>query len=252
MLKFGNKFVNVGGTYLTGFNINYNPLNLPPNTIRVRTLNGNSPIKDSQTSYETAILVDGTNDVYDVYKSGTSFEKLLSNSTNVVEVIGADTTNVTNMSSMFEGCRALTSVTLFDTSSVTTMYKMFHNCDSLTSIPLFYTSRVTNMSGMFYCCLKLPSVPLFDTSSVTDMGGMFYLCSSLTIIPLFNTTKVTSMGGMFRDCTNVKSGALALYQQASTQTTPPTNHYLTFNNCGTNTQEGAAELAQIPRDWKSL
>jgi hypothetical protein len=41
-----------------------------------------------------------------------------------------------------------------------------------------------------------------------------------------------------------------LYQQASTQTNPPTNHDATFRSCGRDTTTGAAELAQIPSDWK--
>jgi len=55
---------------------------------------------------------------------------------------------------------------------------------------------------------------------------------------------------MFYQCTNVQSGALALYQQASSQTTPPTSHNQTFYNCGSNTTTGSAELAQIPSGWK--
>jgi surface protein len=78
----------------------------------------------------------------------------------------------------------------------------------------------------------------------------FNSCSSLTSIPLFDTSKVTNMGSTFRDCQNVESGALALYQQASSQSNPPSNHSQTFTNCGTNTQTGAEELAQIPSDWK--
>lgn len=176
---------------------------LPANTVRVRTSDGNAPTKGSSyTSYETATLVSGTSDVYDVYKSGTSFKLLLLNSTNVVEVLGANTTGITDMYGMFKGCTALTAVPLFDTSSVTTMYMMFQGCSSLTYIPLFVTSRVTNM----------------------------------------NMT--------FQSCTNVQSGALALCQQVSTQATPPTYHDRTFQNCGSNTTTGAAELAQIPSNWK--
>ena len=52
------------------------------------------------------------------------------------------------------------------------------------------------------------------------------------------------------DCNNVESGALALYNQLSTQTTPPSNHSQTFYDCGSNTTTGAAELAQVPSDWK--
>ena len=203
-----------------------NPLNLPPNTVRVRTNDGAAPKKISNTSYETATLVEGTTDVYDVYKSGTDFAFLFFNSNNVEEVLGANTTGITNMYAMFNYCTSLTNVALFDTSSVTDMRIMFVNCYSLTS------------------------VPLFDTSSVTNMYSMFNKCSALTSAPLFNTSSVVFMNGMFEYCNNVQSGALALYQQASTQANPPSKHTGAFKNCGSDTTTGAAELAQIPDDWK--
>lgn len=203
----------------------YNPLGLPANTVRVRTSNGNVPYKSFRTSYNTATLVQGTSDVYDVYKSGTSFGSLLSGSNNVVEVLGANTTGITQM------------------------YGMFHDCSSLTSVQLFDTSNVTTMESMFLECSNLTSVPLFDTSNVTNMNSMLNLCGQLTTIPLFDTSKATDMGYMFSGCTRVQSGALALYQQASTQTTPPSNHNNTFNNCGRDTTTGGAELAQIPSSW---
>ena len=276
----------------------YNPLNLPPNTVRVRTNDGKAPDKGPGTTYETATLVSGTTDVYDVYKSGTSFYSLLAISTNVVEVLGAnttgithmgdmfydctsltsvplfntssvtnmegmfyscslltsvplfDTSSVTDMGNMFQRCTSLTSVPLFNTSMVTNMYEMFINCTSLTTVPLFNTSSVTDMAYMFLNCTSLTTVPLFDTSSVTNMYDMFRGCTSLTSVPLLNTSSVTKMDNMFMDCTNVQSGALALYQQASTQANPPSKHTGTFKNCGSNTTTGAAELAQIPDDWK--
>ena len=82
------------------------------------------------------------------------------------------------------------------------------------------------------------------------MGGMFGGCTSLTSVPLYDTSSATNMTGMFDGCINVESGALALYQQASTQSTPPSSHIGTFKNTGSNTVSGAAELAQIPSDWK--
>ena len=276
----------------------YNPLNLPPNTVRVRTNDGAAPKKTAFTSYETATLVSGTSDVYDVYESGTDFGDLLSESENVVEVLGANTTGITNMMGMFyrcssltsvplfdtssvihmremfywcssltsvplfdtssvtdmgfmfQKCTSLTSVPLFDTSNVTSMMYMFSECSSLTTVPLFNTSSVTNMQYMFYWCSSLISVPLFDTSSVTSMTDMFNDCSSLTSVPLFNTSNVTSMFRTFYGCINVETGALALYQQASTQANPPSTHTGAFKNCGSDTTTGAAELAQIPEDWK--
>jgi len=229
----------------------YNPLGLPANTVRVRTSDGEPPIKVSgsyPTSYETATLVTGTTDVYDVYKSGTDFTQFLRESTNVVEVLGANTTGITNMYMMFRGC-PITSVPLFDTSSVTNMYAMFTGCTSLVTVPLFNTSNVTNINYMFGNCTSLTTVPLFDTSNLKIMSYAFTGCSSLTTIPLFNTSKVTHTPEMFKDCVNVQSGALAFYQQLSSQANPPTSHGRTFQNCGSNTTTGAAELAQIPSDW---
>lgn len=208
------------------YKMNPNPLNLPANTVRVRTNNGLVPVKDTYSTYQTATLVEGTTDVYDVYKSGDKFSSLLYRSTNVVEVLGANTSNITDCSQMFDHCSSLIRVRLFDTSNVTNMYGMFMNCSNLTNIPLF------------------------DTSNVTDMENMFYYCSNLTYVPLLNTNSVVDMDSMFSNCTNVESGALALYQQASSQTTPPAQHIFTFMYCGSNTQTGAAELAQIPSDWK--
>lgn len=114
-------------------------------------------------------------------------------------------------------------------------------------------ANTTNVMSMRYLLASnnsLTTVPLFDTSNVTDMYSMFDNCGQLTSIPLYDTTKVTNMTYMFYGCTKVQSGALALYQQASSQTTPPTAHQSTFRNCGKDTDTGAAELAQIPDDWK--
>ena len=220
-----NSDVNVVGNFIQQHDP-YNPLDLPANTIRVRTSDGNVPIKGNNTTYETATLVEGTTDVYDVYKSGTSFNNLLDNSTNVIEVLGANTANIASMSWMCS------------------------NCSKLTNIAIFNTSSVTDLSYMFNRCINLTTVPLFNTSNVTNMSNMFNTCNHLTAIPLFNTSKVTNMQSTFTNCIRVESGALALYQQASTQTNPPTSHNHTFYECGSNTTTGAAELAQIPSDWK--
>ena len=137
------------------------------------------------------------------------------------------------------------------TDKVKSMYKLFRNCTALSSIKLFDTSNVNNMATMFYGCSSLSSIPLFDTSNVSNMSLMFSDCTSLNSVPLLDTSNAKKVASMFEGCINVQSGALALYQQASSQTNPPSNHYRTFRNCGSNTTTGAAELAQIPSDWKS-
>ena len=119
-----------------------------------------------------------------------------------------DTSNVTDMSNMFNYCSGLTSLDLsnFNTSNVTTMNSMFRNCDGLTSLDLssFNTSAVTNMQYMFNSCSGLTSLDLsnFDTSNVNYMSYMFQNCRSLTSLDLssFNTSKITNMNYMFAGC----------------------------------------------------
>ena len=126
----------------------------------------------------------------------------------LIDLSVMDTSEVTDMGSMFAGCGGLTSLDLsdFDTSQVTNMRAMFEQCSSLTSLDLrnFDTSKVTNTSEMFYLCSSLTSLDLrnFDTSNVTDMSWMFENCSSLISLDLrnFDTSKVTNMSYMFSDC----------------------------------------------------
>ena len=214
----GSIITDIGGKWLT----HTPPLPpLGPNTIRVKFSSGYTPtMGDSQT------LVDSSNNIWDIYKESNDWTGLFVSCYNLLEVLGANTSNITDIRSMFFACRNLTKVALFDTSSVTVTSSMFTECYALTS------------------------VPLFDTSNVKRMNYMFENCTSLRTIPLFNTSKVVSMTCMFDRCINVESGALALYQQASTQTNPVTSHLAAFYNCGSNTVTGAAELAQIPDDWK--
>lgn len=105
------------------------------------------------------------------------------------------------------------------------------------------------MYGMFSECKKLESVPLFNTSNVTDMGIMFHDCESLIEIPLFDTSNVESMSQTFINCYNVEHGALALYQQASSQQNPPNDYQSCFKNCGVDTETGRDELYEIPSSW---
>ena len=234
----------IGAAYFGNVKVYQSGPVLPSHTIRCRFKTGYTPSTgDSQT------LVDASNNIWDIYKASNSWSYMFSSdASNLVEVIAANTTGVTVMSGLFYMCEIAT-VPLFDTSSVTNMAGMFMMCHDLTSVPLFDTSSVTDMSTMFYSCSSLASVPLFDTSSVTNMAEMFMMCHDLTSVPLFDTSSVTDMSYMFYDCSAVQSGALALYQQASGQATPPSNYASCFTNCGSNTVTGAAELAQIPSSW---
>ena len=108
-----------------------------------------------------------------------------------------DTSNVTNMSFMFEYCFYLTSLDLstLNTSNVTDMNRMFGGCGALTSLDLsgWDTSNVTNMNYMFIYCSSLTSLDLsgWDTSNVTDMTNMFGGCGTLKTIRMVGCSQNT-------------------------------------------------------------
>ena len=134
-----------------------------------------------------------------------------------IDLSALDTSEVTNMNRMFDGCSSLKSldVSKFDTSKVTNMSAMFYECSSLTSLDLskFDTSKVTDMSDMFSAGPITPmnieeiNISNFDTSQVIDMSRMFSGCSGLTSLDVskFNTSQVTNMSSMFGSCKGLTS-----------------------------------------------
>ena len=122
------------------------------------------------------------------------------------------TSKITLLRSMFENCRSLISLDLsdWDTSNVTSMEYMFNGC-YVKSLDLsgWDTSKVTNMNRMFYNCSGLTELDLssFDTSKVTSMGSMFSGCTSLISLILndFDTSNITStnINDMFMKCSGL-------------------------------------------------
>ena len=101
----------------------------------------------------------------------------------------------------------------FDTSRVTNMTQMFNGCTNLKALDLsgFNTSNVTSMECLFQNCTNLETLDLsgFDTSNVTSMRSMFWECNNLKTIYVdsdWNTTKVNSNDYIFRNCNSLVGG----------------------------------------------
>ena len=148
------------------------------------------------------------------------------NCQNLTEIIGLknlNTTNVTDMEDMFDGCAKLTSLDLsgLKTDNVTFMNYMFANCSGLKSLDVsgFNTANVTTLGAMFAGCSGLTSLDLrnFNTDKVTEMGSMFSGCSSLTSLDVsnFNTSEVTWMGSMFYNCVGLTSLDISHFNTAN-------------------------------------
>ena len=116
-----------------------------------------------------------------------------------------DTSSMTDMVYMFEGCSSLQTIPLLDTSNAKETGYMFEGCSSLQTVPLLDTSKMTVMEWMFKGCSSLQTIPLLDTSNVKDAESMFQGCSSLQTIPLLDTSNVTNATSMFDGCTSLQT-----------------------------------------------
>ena len=134
--------------------------------------------------------------------------------TNLTTIEGFEylnTEKVTNMTGVFNGCSALTSLDLtnFNTAKVTDMKLLFAYCSALESLDLsmFNTENVTSMPNMFNGAknLKTLNVSSFNTEKVKNMGHMFANCPNLTSLDLssFNTKGVEYVDNIFKNCSNL-------------------------------------------------
>ncbi len=117
-----------------------------------------------------------------------------------------------------ENLQSITGMSYLNTSEVTDMGSMFTNCKKLTSLDVshFNTSKVIYMNQMFYGCTGLTSLDLssFNTSNVTNMRYMFAGCTNLRTIYVgsgWSTAAVTSSGYMFNNCTSLVGGQGTTY-----------------------------------------
>ena len=138
----------------------------------------------AQLSNKTVVLQPG-------FKLRDTVEKL-----NISKVKPKDPANI---SKLFAGCPKVkqiifqekvgSNINTFDTSAVTEMSGLFEGCEALSELDLssLDTHAVTNMSGMFNGCKSLQTLTFgdtFNTTQVTDIHEMFQGCESLQSLDL--------------------------------------------------------------------
>lgn len=201
-------------------------------------------------------------------------DRLFDNQPNLVEVKLFDTSNCWTVEYAFANCSSLTSIPDFNYSSVIAIDYMlshtaltsfnganfpectqatgvFSGSTALASVGPLVLPKAKYISSMFGGCTALVVAPSITFGEVgINASGLFNGCTALRQVPLYDTSGMSQVDYMFDGCTSVESGALALYQQMSTQATVPYPHQYCFRNCGSGNTAGSAELAQIPSDWK--
>ncbi len=152
--------------------------------------------------------------------------------------------NFTSMHGMFKRCPNLKGVDGFkylNTTNVKDLSEMFDGCESLEEIDLtnlpttFNTSLVTDMYYMFNGCKKLTALDLsgFNTAKLKTTYDMFNGCSNLETIFCGNDwnaagNNISSSVDMFTGCTKLKGGVdFSSYNANNINFANPTTGYFT-------------------------
>ncbi|WEV58927.1 BspA family leucine-rich repeat surface protein [Bifidobacterium sp. ESL0728] len=138
---------------------------------------------------------------YDKYNGWGLSQNLL---TEIVGIGDVDTSQVTDMTSMFRGATHLTSLDLhkWNVSHVRFMYYMFDRDSQLTTvgdIGNWDVSQVGNMEGMFQYDSSLKSLDLsnWQTKKLYDMNYLFSFAKSLTSVGDLSGWNVSNVKDMY-------------------------------------------------------
>ena len=145
--------------------------------------------------------------------------------------------NATNVSSMFDGDEALTSLDLtnFNPSGATSLFGMFSGCSKLTSVGdlnKWTGSNATNVAYMFNGDIALESLDLtnFNPRQATDFSAMFSNCKALKNmgnLRKWTGSNATSVAYMFNGCDALESLDLTNFNPSQA-----TNLSAMFSYCG--------------------
>ena len=151
-----------------------------------------------------------------VYRTGTELT-MVGNQYGIVA-----NANSNNLFKDFSGLIEIIGFENLNTSNVASFKEVFRGCSKLTNIDIsgLDLSRVSSVTGLFRDCSDLSSFKLPNnigdkTNTVVVLSKMFESCSSLTEADLTNLSAgtITSCGEMFNSCSalqEVKFGKLAI------------------------------------------
>ena len=118
--------------------------------------------------------------------------------------------------------------------------------------PLIVAGDCTHIGTIDFSNMEYNYPPTHIRELFSDARGLTEFPSLLlpTIPASVPTNSVPDLKYIFCNMRNVGSGAYAFYQELVSKGYDRSLHTYAFSNCGSNTQEGSADLARIPSDWK--
>lgn len=136
----------------------------------------------------------------------TNMSYMFSNS-NILVAPTLHTPKCNNLMGIFKGCGSLLYADLsnWTLSKVTDVSSMFIGCRRVSTIILPKGLRPKWAQDMFSNCIALTQVNIkdIDFSQCIDMSDAFAYCWGLTVIPRLDTRNCNNLQGIFYDCNNL-------------------------------------------------
>ena len=170
----------------------YNPLGLPPYTMRFQFGNLSYNPTNSLNPWNTGaqwVRVSTSPNIWDYTRENSNWREefdsqFQTGNSGTTRLLGANFSGVTRAHGMFQWCTGLSNLVLFDTSNLTYWGAVFAN-SGITSIPQFpLSSAITELSYAFYRCRSVTTGALnmynrlIATGSVVNHISTFEDCGS--------------------------------------------------------------------------
>lgn len=201
ILSSNGKLLTIGGVTVNA-KVREIPV-IPAYTIRCVFRDGITPEPKTWKPF-TAVQVSSSPNIWDISNPNTdSWEILLKDQSDLIEVLNMDPGDIKVFGSMFKNCTSLIRVRniVVNTSPLTTQY-MFQDCTNLESVHYSSVPELRHCRYMFQRCANLEHSPVISIAD--NSQGMFENCSSLKDINLIIRPNASSnFTGMFRYCTDL-------------------------------------------------
>lgn len=164
-----------------------------------------------------------------------------------------DLASAQSASSVFSGCSALEMATIGGIPKATDVSYIFQGCQSLTTATIGGTPKVTTARLMFYGCYSLKSVSLdLSGGDLTTTEYMFSGCSMLAdVTGVIDLSRATATGSMFGSCSSleevrIKGLKVDLDLSACANLSTESVKYLVDN-----LQKVTGKSITLARDWQT-
>ena len=207
--------------------------------------------------------VDLTEKLSDNLTTTDEYASLFKNASKIPSIkISSNSTKPTTLNSMFSNCTVLKSIDLtgLNTSNVTDISYIFDGCKSLENVPIGFTSlnmnkvSTTNARYIFRSCESIQEIDLSSMNFplVTSLSYWFSNCKKAKVIklPTFGSKKITTLEGLFGVCDNLQQ---IDFNNLDTSKVVNANRLFGTSTVNTNTDiEGTLEVDLSNFDFSSL